>query len=108
QAIDPRLREQVAEIGLAKARADAREDLVRQAVLDALHRPVPNIGPAAALVADDYVAFDADERRDVAELPHPLGALVGDELAVGEDLKIAIGVLGQHVEQMRMHEWLAA
>ena len=65
-------------------------------------------GPAAALVADDLVALDADERRDVAELAHPFGRLVGDELAVGEDLEVAIGMLGEHVEQLRVHERLAA
>ena len=37
-----------------------------------------------------------------------LARSVGDEVAVGEDLEVAIGVLGQHVEQVRVHERLAA
>ena len=36
------------------------------------------------------------------------GHLVGDELAVGEDLEVAIGMRGQDVEQVRVHERLAA
>ena len=34
--------------------------------------------------------------------------LVGDELAVGEDLEVAVGVRCEHVEQLRVHERLAA
>ncbi len=64
--------------------------------------------PAAALVADDLVALDADERRHVAELPQASGLVVGDELAVGEDLEVAVGMRGEHVEQVRVHERLAA
>ena len=37
-----------------------------------------------------------------------LRLLVGDEVAVGEDLEVAVGVLGEHVEQVRVHERLAA
>ena len=47
-------------------------------------------GLAAALVADDLRALDADERRGVAEAAQLRGDLVGDELAVGEDLEVAV------------------
>ena len=39
---------------------------------------------------------------------HARRPLLGDELAVGENLEVTIGVLRQHVEQLRMHEGLAA
>src|SRR5262245_50471174 len=79
-----------------------------EAVLNALHGLAENARPAAALVADDLIAFDANQRGHVAELAHPLRALVGDEMAIGEYLEVAIGMLGEHVEQMRVHERLAA
>src|SRR5205823_10954443 len=33
---------------------------------------------------------------------------VGDELAVGEDLEVTVGVFGEHLDQVRVHEGLAA
>ena len=67
QPVEPLLAEQV-DVRLAEAGADAGEHLVLQAVLQALHRLAEHAVPAAALVADDLVPFDADQRRDVAEL----------------------------------------
>ena len=63
---------------------------------------------AAALVADDLVPFDADERRDVAELAELLRHFVGDEVAVGEDLEVAIAVAAEDLQDLRVHERLAA
>ena len=37
-------------------------------------------------------ALDADERCDVAKLPHPLGLFIRDEVAIREDLEVAVGV----------------
>src|SRR5262249_33536070 len=100
--------QQVVDIRLAEARANAREDLVLEAVVNALHRLAENAVAAAALVAYDLVALDADERRGVAELPQPFRLLVGDEVAVGEDLEVAVGVGGEEIEELRVHERLAA
>ena len=36
------------------------------------------------------------------------GDLVGDQLAVGEDLEVAVRVRGEDVQQLRVHERLAA
>ena len=83
--------------------------LVVEAVLQALHRLARARPPRprrSSLTISR--ALDADERRDVAELPHPLRLLGRDEVAVGEDLEVAVGVLGEHVEQVRVHERLAA
>ena len=69
---------------------------------------VEHVLVAAALVAHGAGAFDADQRRGVAELPQRARDLLGDELAVGEDLEIAVRMLREEVEQLRVHERLAA
>ena len=63
---------------------------------------------AAPFVADDFAAFDADERGDVAEFAQTLCDFLGDELAVGEDLEVAVRVRREQVEQLGVHEGLAA
>jgi len=108
QAIDPFLRHQVVDVGLADAGADAGKEPVVEAILQAFHGLAEHPAPAAALVADDLVALHADQRRHVAQPAHLASAGVGDKLAVGEDLEIAVGMLGQHVEKVGMHERLAA
>src|SRR5207237_112550 len=60
------------------------------------------------LIADDLVALDADERRDVAEPAQMLGPVLADELAVGEDLKVAIRVRLEQLKELGVHEGLAA
>ena len=55
------------DVGLADAGGDADEQAVAPAGLEAFERLGQHLGPAAALVADDLRAFDAEERRDVAE-----------------------------------------
>src|SRR5205085_88008 len=96
------------EVRLADAGADAGEQLVVQAIPDALHRLGQNAVAATALIADDLAPFDADERRDVAELAHFLGAFIGDEMPVGEYLKIAIRMRREQIEKLRVHERLTA
>src|SRR5262245_1927387 len=72
------------------------------------HRLAEHIGPAAPLVADNLRPLDADQRRDVAHPPQALRLLVGDELAVGKDLEVAIRMRFEQLEELRMHERLAA
>ena len=96
------------DVGLADARGDADEQPVAAAGLEARSVLVSTCSPAAALVADDLGAFDADERRDVAEPRELARDLVGDELPVGEDLEVAVGMRGEEIEQLRMQERLAA
>src|SRR5438128_1553120 len=72
------------------------------------HRFVEHIPPAAARVTDDFTAFDADERGGVGQLPQAAGDPFGDELAVGEKLKVAVRVRGEEAEQLRVHERFAA
>ena len=51
--------------------ANAREHLVVQAVLHALHRLTKHIAAAATLVADNLSSFNTDQRRDVPHLAQP-------------------------------------
>ena len=50
---------------------------------------------SAALVANDFISFDADQRRDIATAAKLLGDFVRNEVAVGEDLEVAIAMLGK-------------
>jgi len=56
--------------------------LVLEAVLQALHRLAVDMLASAALVADDFISLDADERRDVAAAAKLLSDFVGDEVAI--------------------------
>ena len=63
----------------------------------------------AALVADDLGALDADQRRDVAAAAAVRAATsLGDEVAVGEDLEVAVGMALERSSEVRVHERLAA
>jgi hypothetical protein len=59
-------RHEVVEVALAGARRHAGDEPVADAGLEARHRVVEHVLPAAALVADGLRALDADERRGVA------------------------------------------
>ena len=89
-------------------RTDADEAIAVLAVLQAAQGAGQNVGLAAALVADDLGAFDADERGDVPELAHGGGGLFGDHLAIREDLEVGVRVHREEVEELRVHEGLAA
>jgi hypothetical protein len=104
----PGFGEQVVDVRFAKAGGHAGEDFGVEAVLQAAQRAGEHVLVATAFVADDLGAFDADERRDIAELAHVGGGLLGDHLAVGEDLEVGVRVHREKVEQLGMHEGLAA
>ena len=107
EIVDPLFRDEVVDVGLADARADAREDFVVQAVLKALHRRTQHAVFASPFVADDFRALDADQRRDVPAFAEPFSNLVGNEVAIGEDLEVAVRVSFENVEQVGVHERLA-
>ena len=108
EAVEPSFVDEIVNVRLANARADTRQHLVLEAVLQALHRLGEDIRTAAPFVADDLGPLDADERRDVAELSQFGGDLVGDEVAVREDLEVAVGMRCENLQQLRVHERLAA
>ena len=108
EAVEPFFGEEVVDIGLAEAGGDAGEEFLVEAVAEAAEGAVEDVFAAAAEVAGLVGAFDADEGGAIAELAEFLGGLFGDHLAVGEDLKVAVGVLGEEVEEAGVEEGFAA
>ena len=108
ETVQPLFTEEVFEIRLAQTGGDAGHQLVIEAALQASHRTGEHVVFAAAFIADDLVALDADERRHVAHLVHLLGEFIRDELAIREDLEVTVLVLGKDIEQPLIHEGFAA
>ena len=108
ESVDPGFVDQVVEIGFADAGTDSGDDVVVDAVVNAGHRFVEHFLPTAALVADDFATFDADERRNITTLAELSSDLGGNEVAVGENLKIAIGMAAEDFQDVGMHEGFAA
>ncbi len=108
EPVHPFFAEQIFKVRLAQARRDAGQEFVIDAVLQALHRFAEDIFFTAPFVADDFGAFNADERGDVAHAPHLFGQFIGDQLAVGKNLEVAMGMLLQNIEQSLIHEGFAA
>jgi hypothetical protein len=79
-----------------------------EAILKAAHRSAKDLFLPAAFVADDLASLDGDQRGGVAETAQALGDFLGDELSVGEDLEVAVGMSGKDIEQLRVHERFAA
>ena len=107
QPIHPALAEQI-KIGPTEAGANTGEQLVLEAVLQPFHGFREDVGSPTALVADDLVALDADQRRDIADPPQLFGDFVGDEVTIGENLEEAIGMVIENLEQFAVHKRLAA
>ncbi len=107
QLPQPALRNQL-DIALADTGRSADNELVAAAILQPGQCPVVHVQLAAALVADNFVAFDADQRRNVAQPAQLARHRIGDQLAVREHLEIAVAMRGEDIEQLRMHERLAA
>ena len=107
QPPEPLLGEHRVDIGAAEARCHARDQSSLEAEFEAAERPVENLTVPATNIARRRVTLDAHQRRGVAESLEAAGHLGRDQLAVGEDLEVAVGVGGQQVEQPRVEEWLA-
>lgn len=108
QGAEPIFRQAGIDIGLAETGRDACQHPIAQAGIQSAQRSGVNVLVAPAFVTDDRIAFDADERCDIAQLPHFSGHFIGDKLAIGENLKVAIWMFSEEIEQLRMHEWLAS
>src|SRR4029453_3317089 len=98
QAPQPGLRRQLIDIALADAGGHARDEAIAAAILDSFETLVEDVEPAAALIADDLRPFHADERRHIPDLAKLARYLIGDELAIGKDLEIAVRMGGEDVE----------
>src|SRR5205814_199088 len=96
------------EVRLAQAGTHAGEDLVFQTMPQPLHDLTQDARPATALVAHHLVALNADKRRDITQPAQPPGHAVRYELPVGEDLEVTVRVGFENVQELGMHERLAA
>jgi hypothetical protein len=108
QAAQPAFCGEVGEIALADTARHTRDELVAAAVLDTFDRLAENAKTSAPFIAHDLRAFDADEWRDVADAAQVASNLVGDHLAIGKHLEVAIGVRGEDVHQLRMKKGLSS
>ena len=107
QAAQPGLLHEVVDVRLADAGCHPGHQPVPRACLEAGDRPVEDAGAAATLVAHDGGPLDADERRDVPQAAQLGGLRVVDQVAVGEELEVAVRVCGEEVKQLRVHQRLA-
>ena len=108
QPPEPLLGEHRVDVGAAEACGHAGDQFRLEADFEASERAVEHLTAATADVARRRVTLDAHQRRGVAESLEAAGDLGRDQLAVGEDLEVAVGVGGQQVEQPRVEEWLAS
>src|SRR5262249_22797407 len=69
---------------------------------------VEHILPATPFVAGDLTALDADERSGITQFAQAVRDCLRNELAVGEELEVAVGMRCKQVEQLRVHERLAS
>ncbi len=101
EPVDPLIGQQVVDVGSAQAGADAREELVVQAVLRCLASSSPST-PARPRRSSLTISVPSTLMSGVTlpSLPQSLGLFVGDEVAVGEDLEVAVRVRFEHVEQL--------
>ena len=107
QFIQPALAQEIVDIGLANAGGDAGEHFVLERIVQSTKCFVQHVFFSAPLVTDHLPSFNADERRHIAKSPQPRRNLVGDKLAIGKNLKVAIRMGFQNIQQLRMHEGLA-
>ncbi len=108
QLTEPGFGQQFLDIRLAYAGGHTGEQTRTQRGFQAPQRTFEDVYIAAAFVADDLVPLDGDEWCGIADFRQTRGDFVGDALAVGEDLKIAVGVVGENVEQTGVEEGLSA
>src|SRR5437879_5645891 len=107
QLAEPALRNQL-DIGLADTRGYADDELVTAAILQARQGLAVHVQASAPLVADNFVALNADQRRNVAQPPQFARNLIRYKLSVRENLEIAVGMRSEDFEQLRVQERLAA
>src|ERR1051325_5881404 len=108
QFVEPGFGEKLFDIRLANTRRDPCQQTRFDACVQAAQRAIENIFIAAALIASDFTTFDRNERRGISTRAQTLGHFWRDELAVGENLEITIGMRLENFEKARMHERFAA
>ena len=107
EVVEPGIVEELVDVRLAEARRHAGEEPGFEADLEATERAVEHLPIASADVAGGGVPLDAQKRRGIADPGEPAGDVGGDQLAVGEDLEVAVAMPLEEIEEPRMEERLA-
>ena len=106
--VDPFFGEQVIDIGFAETGADACEQFVVEAVLNALHGFGVDVISSPALVADDFIAFNADQGSRISQFTKFFGDFICYKLPIRENLKVAVGMPLENFQELGVHEGFAA
>src|SRR5439155_17479363 len=89
QFLQPFFGEQFFDIRLTNAGSHSGEESLIQTVAEAPKSFVEDIFFPAALIADHFAAFDANQRRNGPNAAQLRGDFLGNELAVCEYLEVA-------------------
>ena len=108
ELIEPAFLQEVIDVCLTQAGGHAGQQLVVYTVQDALHTFAIDVVLTTTLVADDFGSLDGNERGYIAHRAHFFRDLIGDELPIGKNLKIAVRMFCQNIEQALVHEGFPA
>lgn len=103
QSLEPLFADQI-DVGFAHTGGNANDQSIVDAILYTGERLVEHVLGTATFIADDVGPLDTDQRCGVTHASQSFGYLVGDQLAIGKDLEVAIGMLPEHFKQIWMHE----
>ena len=106
--LQPLPREKLVDVRLANARGHTGQKPGPQTMFQPAHRFVEHVLFSTALITDNFTTFDANERGGISQPAEFRGDFFRDELAIGENLKVAVGMRREQLEQLGMHERLAA
>ena len=104
----PSFRQQVIDVRLAETGGDAGEEFLIEAISQATQGAGEYVLVSPPQIADAFGPLDANEWGDVAQLTQLPGHLLGNHLAVGEELEITVRMLREKIQQLRMQQRLAA
>jgi hypothetical protein len=108
QFIEPGFVEEISDVGLADAGGHTGQQAMLDGGIQPFQGPGVNILLAPPLITDHFPSFNTYQGGGITSSPHALGNLVGDQLAVGEDLKIGLGLLLDQIQQLWVHEGFPA
>ena len=107
QTINPVFPYQVIDVGLTDAGCNTCQKLVTDAVLKTGHSLGEHLRFASSLVAYDFISFNANQRRHIAQFAQFPRHRVSDEMTIRENLKISVRVMRENLQQLWMHKGFA-
>ena len=99
--------DQLIVVVLANAGGDAEDESRLSTSTDSPECALINSIGLTAAVALCLQSLDADDGGDVACLAELAGDVVGEECAIGEELEVAVAVVGEDVQQSSIHQGFA-